>query len=107
MTQRDLLMEMRGDIRALRSVVESVALDQALSVERRASMQRVADAISAQPGLAPEGDPRSAALQSRLAGPAGPTRIDAADARGLHGQTVRLHVCQDDVGHRPGDSLLR
>ena len=47
MTQRDLLMEMRGDIRALRSVVDSVALDQALSVERRASMQQVADTISA------------------------------------------------------------
>jgi len=47
MTQRDLLMEMRGDIRALRSVVDSVALDQALSVERRASMQQVADTITA------------------------------------------------------------
>ena len=40
-------MEMRDDIRALRSVVDSVARDQALSVERRASMQRVADTITA------------------------------------------------------------
>jgi hypothetical protein len=29
-TQRELLMEMRDDIRALRSVVDSVARDQAL-----------------------------------------------------------------------------
>lgn len=34
-------MEVRDDIRALRSVVDAVARDQALSVERRASMQRV------------------------------------------------------------------
>jgi len=46
-TQRKLLMEMRDDIRGLRSVVDSVARDQALSVERRASMQRVADTITA------------------------------------------------------------
>ena len=46
-TQRELLMEMRDDIRALRSAVDSVARDQALSVERRASMQRVADTITA------------------------------------------------------------
>ena len=46
-TQRELLMEMRDDIRALRSVVDSVARDQALSVERRASMQRIADTITA------------------------------------------------------------
>jgi len=42
-----LLMEMRDDIRALRSAVDAVARDQALSVERRASMQRVADTITA------------------------------------------------------------
>jgi hypothetical protein len=48
-TQRELLTEMRDDIRALRSVVDSVARDQALSVERRASMQRVADTITARP----------------------------------------------------------
>ncbi|MGH2511245.1 MAG: hypothetical protein ACRDGQ_01020 [Candidatus Limnocylindrales bacterium] len=46
-TQRELLMELRDDIRSLRSVVDSVARDQALSVERRASMQRVADTITA------------------------------------------------------------
>jgi hypothetical protein len=46
-TQRGLLMEMRDDTRALRSVVDPVARDQALSVERRASMQRVADTITA------------------------------------------------------------
>ena len=45
-TQRELLMEMRDEIRALRSVVDAVARDQALSVERRASMQRVADTIT-------------------------------------------------------------
>ena len=46
-TQRELLMEMRDDIRALRSVVDSVARDQALSVERRASVKRAADTITA------------------------------------------------------------
>ena len=46
-TQRELLMEMRDDIRALRGVVDAVAREQALSVERRASMQRVADTITA------------------------------------------------------------
>jgi len=46
-TQRELLMESRDDIRALRSVVDSVARDQALSVERRPSMQRVANTITA------------------------------------------------------------
>lgn len=46
-SQRELLMEMRDDIRALRYVVDSGARDQALSVERRASMQRAADTITA------------------------------------------------------------
>ena len=46
-TQRELLMEMRDDIRALRSAVDDVARDQALSVERRASMHQVADTITA------------------------------------------------------------
>ena len=46
-TQRELLLEMREDLRALRSAVDAVAGDQALSVERRASMQRVADTITA------------------------------------------------------------
>jgi hypothetical protein len=45
-TQRELLMEMRDDIRALRSVVDAVARDQALSVEHLASMQRVADTVN-------------------------------------------------------------
>lgn len=40
-TQRELLTEMRDDIRALRSAVDAVARDQALSIERPASMQRV------------------------------------------------------------------
>jgi hypothetical protein len=46
-TQRELLMEVRDDIRALRSALDSVARGQALSVERRASMQRAADTITA------------------------------------------------------------
>ena len=46
-TQRELLMEMRDDIRALRAAVDAVARDQALSVERRAGMQRAADGINA------------------------------------------------------------
>ncbi len=46
-TGRELLVEMHDDIRALRSVVDSVAHDQALSVERRASIGRVADTITA------------------------------------------------------------
>jgi len=46
-TQRELVMEMRDDIRALRSAVDAVARDQALSVERRSTMQRVADTITA------------------------------------------------------------
>jgi hypothetical protein len=37
-TQRELLMEMRDEIRALRSVVDAVARDQALSVEGRSTM---------------------------------------------------------------------
>ncbi len=46
-TQRELLPEMREDVRGLKAAVEAIARDQALSVERRASMQRVADAIAA------------------------------------------------------------
>lgn len=46
-TFRELLLEMREDIRALRSAVDAAARDQALSVERRASMQRLADTITA------------------------------------------------------------
>lgn len=46
-TQRELLLELREDVRALRSAVEAVARDQALSVKRRAAMQRVAETITA------------------------------------------------------------
>ncbi len=46
-TQRELLMEVRDDVRALRAAVEAVARDQALSVERRAGMQRTADGMTA------------------------------------------------------------
>ena len=45
-TLRELLTEMRDEIRALRSVVDSVARDEALLVERRSTMQRVADTIT-------------------------------------------------------------
>lgn len=44
-TQRELLLELREDIRGLRATVDAIARDQALGVERRASMQRSADGI--------------------------------------------------------------
>ena len=44
-TQRELLIEMRDDIREPRSVLEAVARDRALSCERRACMQRGQRAI--------------------------------------------------------------
>ena len=47
LTQRELLMEMREDIRGLRASVDAIAKDQALGVERRAAMQRSADSIYA------------------------------------------------------------
>ena len=43
LTQRELLMEMREDIKGLKATVDAIAKDQALGVERRASMQRSAD----------------------------------------------------------------
>jgi hypothetical protein len=46
-TQRELLMEMREDIKGLKATVDAIAKDQALGVERRASMQRSADSIYA------------------------------------------------------------
>ncbi len=49
LSQRDLLMEMREDIKGLRATVDEIARDQALGVERRASMQRSADSIYARP----------------------------------------------------------
>jgi hypothetical protein len=45
-TQRELLMEMREDIKGLKTTVDAIASDQA-GVERRASMQRPADSIYA------------------------------------------------------------
>ena len=45
LTQRELLMEMREDIKGLKTTVDAIAKDQALGVERRASMQRSADSI--------------------------------------------------------------
>ena len=45
LTQRELLMEMREDIKGLKATVDVIAKDQALGVERRASMQRSADCI--------------------------------------------------------------
>jgi hypothetical protein len=47
LSQRDLLMEMREDIRGLKGTVDAIAKDQALGVERRANMQRSADSIYA------------------------------------------------------------
>lgn len=44
-TQRELLMEMREDIKGLKVTVDVIAKDQALGVERRAAMQRSADSI--------------------------------------------------------------
>jgi hypothetical protein len=45
LTQRELLMEMREDIRGLKATVDAIARDQAAGVERRAAMQRSADSI--------------------------------------------------------------
>ncbi len=45
LTQRELLMEMREDIKGLKATVDAIARDQALGVERRAAMQRSADSI--------------------------------------------------------------
>lgn len=45
-TQREMLLEMRSDLRALKESVEGIAKDQALSVERRANMQRTAESIA-------------------------------------------------------------
>jgi hypothetical protein len=44
-TQRELLLELREDIRALKATVDVIARDQALCVERRANMQRSAEGI--------------------------------------------------------------
>ena len=47
LTQRELLMEMREDIKGLKATVDVIAKDQALGAERRANMQRSADSIYA------------------------------------------------------------
>ena len=44
-TQRELLLEMRSDLKNLTTTVDSIAKDQALGAERRANMQRSADSI--------------------------------------------------------------
>ena len=44
-TQCELLLELREDIRGLKATVDAIARDQALGVERRANMQRSADSI--------------------------------------------------------------
>ncbi|MFI5041493.1 MAG: hypothetical protein ACHQNA_06540 [Acidimicrobiales bacterium] len=46
-TQRELLLEMRSDLKNLTATVDSIAKDQALGAERRANMQRSADSIYA------------------------------------------------------------
>jgi len=46
-TQRELLLEMREDLRGPKATVDAIARDQALGVERRANMQRSADSIYA------------------------------------------------------------
>jgi len=45
-SQRELLLEMRADLKQLQATVEAIARDQAAGVERRESMRRVADAFS-------------------------------------------------------------
>jgi hypothetical protein len=45
LTQRELLMELREDIKGLKATVDAIAKDQALGVERRAAMQRSAESI--------------------------------------------------------------
>jgi len=47
LTQRELLMELREDIKGLKATVDAIARDQAAGVERQASMQRSADSIYA------------------------------------------------------------
>lgn len=46
LSQRELLMEMREDIRSLKASVEAIVRDQAAGVERRESARRVMDALS-------------------------------------------------------------
>jgi hypothetical protein len=46
-TQRELLLEMRSDLKALTVTVDTLAKDAALGVERRRNMQTTADTIHA------------------------------------------------------------
>jgi hypothetical protein len=46
-TQREMLLEMRSDLKTLREAVDGIAKDQAMSVERRANMQRTAETLHA------------------------------------------------------------
>lgn len=46
-TQREMLLEMRADLKTLREAVDGIAKDQAMSVERRANMQRTAETLHA------------------------------------------------------------
>ena len=47
LSQRELLMGVREDIRGPRATVDAIAADRALGVERRAAMRRSADSIYA------------------------------------------------------------
>lgn len=47
-TQRELLLEMRSDLKALADAVDSLAKDAALNVERRMTSQRLSDAMSSE-----------------------------------------------------------
>ena len=67
-TQRELLLEMREDIRGLKAAVDSIARDQALGVERRAAMQRSADGIYARLDGHDRDLDRMAAWQNRADG---------------------------------------
>ncbi len=68
LTQRDLLMEMREDIKGLKATVDAIAKDQALGAERRRNMQRSADAIYARPGGHDRDPGRMQAWQNRADG---------------------------------------
>lgn len=67
-TQRELLLEMRADLKTLTATVDSIAKDQALGVERRASMQRSADSIYARLDGHDRDLDRMAAWQNRADG---------------------------------------
>ena len=71
-TQRELLLEMREDIRGLKAAVDAIARDQALGVERRASHAAERRLHLRPPRRArprPRPDPRLAEPRRRRAGP--------------------------------------